>query len=618
MPQYILGISAFYHDSAAALIKDGELIAAAQEERFSRKKHDPAFPEKAIEYCLQEAGIELAQLEHVVFYDKPLLKFERLLETYLAYAPAGFGSFMMAIPVWIKEKLFLKKTLRRSLSNLADIPEVDLPSLLFTEHHQSHAASAFFPSPYESAAVMCLDGVGEWATTSVWLGEDNQLTPQWEIDFPHSLGLLYSAFTYYTGFRVNSGEYKLMGLAPYGEPKYVNLILDNLLHLKDDGTFRLNMRYFNYATGLTMTNQHFADLFGAPARQPETALTQHEMDIARSIQVVTEEIVLRLARTVHQETGQKNLCLAGGVALNCVSNGRLLREGPFGSIWIQPASGDAGGAVGAALSAYHEYHERPRTRPLPQHLADAMKGAYLGPQYSAEEISTYLDSVGAVYQQLSEDALFPEVVSRLENEKVIGWFAGRMEFGPRALGCRSIIGDARSQKMQSVMNLKIKYRESFRPFAPIIKHNKVSEWFEHEGPSPYMLIVAPVKEEKRKIMTEAESQLFGIDKLNIPRSEIPAVTHVDYSARLQTVHPETNPRFYRLLDTFEKKTNCPLLVNTSFNVRGEPIVNTPEDAYRCFMRTKMDFLVLENFLIDKTQQPKWQESGDWTQEFELD
>ena len=614
MPKYILGISAFFHDSAAALIKDGELIAAAQEERFSRKKHDPDFPENAVAYCLKEAGIELSDLQYIVFYDKPLLKFERLLETYLSYAPRGFSSFLMSIPVWIKEKLFLKKQLKMSFAAMSGIKEDDLPQLLFTEHHQSHAASAFFPSPYDNAAVMCLDGVGEWATTSVWLGEGNTLTPQWEIDFPHSLGLLYSAFTYYTGFRVNSGEYKLMGLAPYGEPKYVDLILDNLMDLKEDGTFRLNMKYFNYATGLTMTNRRFADLFGAPAREAEGELTQREMDIARSIQVVTEEVVLRLARTVHKETGQKNLCLAGGVALNCVSNGRLLREGPFENIWIQPASGDAGGAVGAALSAHYEYEEKPR-----QALAgDSMKGAYLGPSFSSDEIKTYLDSVGASYQELEESELYPEVAKQLEQEKVIGWFAGRMEFGPRALGGRSIIGDARSQKMQSVMNLKIKYRESFRPFAPIIKHDKVSEWFQHTGPSPYMLIVAPVLEEKRKLMSAADNELFGIDKLKVPRSEIPAVTHVDYSARLQTVHPETNPRFYKLLNAFEDKTECPLLVNTSFNVRGEPIVNTPEDAYRCFMRTEMDFLVLENFVIDKTQQPNWKESADWQQEFELD
>ena len=614
MPQYILGLSAFYHDSAAALICDGKLIAAAQEERFSRKKHDPGFPEKATQYCLTEAGISLSDVDYIVFYDKPLLKFERLLETYLSYAPKGFRSFMVAIPIWLKEKLFLKKTLKRSFAALSGLQESDLPALLFTEHHQAHASSAFFPSPYENAAVMCLDGVGEWATTSVWIGEGATLTPQWEIDFPHSLGLLYSAFTYYTGFRVNSGEYKLMGLAPYGEPKYVDLILDNLIDLKDDGTFRLNMKYFNYAIGLTMTNRKFAALFGAPARAPEAELTQREMDIARSIQVVTEEIVLRLARTVHKETGQKNLCLAGGVALNCVSNGRLLREGPFESIWIQPAAGDAGGAIGAALSAHHEYLEKPRS--VVQ--GDAMQGSYLGPSYDENEIKQYLDSVGASYSLLPDDQLFKETAEILEDEKVIGWFAGRMEFGPRALGGRSIIGDARSTKMQSVMNLKIKYRESFRPFAPIIKHDKVSDWFEHKGPSPYMLIVAPVREDKRKAVTDAQEKLFGIDKLNLVRSEIPAVTHVDYSARLQTVHPETNPRFYKLLDAFDELTDCPLLVNTSFNVRGEPIVNTPEDAYRCFMRTDMDFLVLENFLIDKVKQPNWQETSDWKQEFELD
>ena len=614
MSQYILGLSAYYHDSAASLICDGKLVAAAQEERFTRKKHDPAFPDQAIRYCLAHAGISLEEVEYIVFYDKPLLKFERLLETYLSYAPKGFRSFMMAIPIWLKEKLFLKKTLKRSFAALSGIEEEKLPQLLFTEHHQSHAASAFFPSPYESAAVMCLDGVGEWATTSVWLGEGNQLTPQWEIDFPHSLGLLYSAFTYYTGFRVNSGEYKLMGLAPYGEPKYVDLILDNLIDLKEDGTFRLDMGFFNYATGLTMTSRKFEKLFGAPAREPEAELTQREMDIARSIQVVTEEVVLRLARTVHKETGQKNLCLAGGVALNCVANGRLLREGPFESIWIQPASGDAGGAIGAALSVHHEYLEKPRT----VSGTDSMQGSYLGPSYDEQAIKEYLDSVDAQYTQLSDEALFKTSAEILEKENVIGWFAGRMEFGPRALGGRSIIGDARSQKMQSVMNLKIKYRESFRPFAPIIKHDKVSDWFEHEGPSPYMLIVAPVREDKRKLITADEESLFGIEKLNLVRSEIPAVTHVDYSARLQTVHPETNPRFYQLLDAFDERTGCPLLVNTSFNVRGEPIVNTPEDAYRCFMRTDMDFLVLENFLIDKTKQPDWQDASDWKQEFELD
>ncbi len=614
MKKYIIGIAAYYHDSAAALICDGEVIAAAQEERFTRKKHDPAFPTNAIKYCMKEAGITHEDVEHIVFYDKPLLKFERLLETYLSYAPMGFRSFLTAIPIWLKDKLFLKKTLKRELSSLFGITEKEIPSLLFTEHHQSHAASAFYPSPYEKAAVLCLDGVGEWATTSMWLGDGNKLTPQWEIDFPHSLGLLYSAFTYYTGFRVNSGEYKLMGLAPYGEPKYVDLILENLIDLKEDGTFRLNMKYFNYATGLTMTNKKFADLFGSPAREAESELTQKEMDIARSIQWVTEEVVLRLARTVHKETGMDYLCLAGGVALNCVSNGRLLREGPFKEIWIQPAAGDAGGAIGAALSVYHEYQEKPRTLQVP----DATKGSYLGPSFSNDQIKTYLDKVGAKYVELEDDALMPKLAEVMEGEKVVGWFQGRMEFGPRSLGARSIIGDARSTKMQTTMNLKIKYRESFRPFAPVVKFDKVSDWFEHTGPSPYMLIVAPVKEDKRTKMSTEQDKLFGIDKLNIPRSQIPAVTHVDYSARVQTVHPETNPRFYHLLDAFEEQTGCPVLVNTSFNVRGEPIVNTPEDAYRCFMRTEMDFLVMENILVDKTTQPEWKEEGDWRNEFALD
>lgn len=619
MKTYILGLSAYYHDSAAALICDGEIVAAAQEERFSRKKHDPAFPAQAIKYCMTEAGISYQDLDSVVFYDKPLLKFERLLETYLAYTPNGFTSFLSAMPVWLKEKLFLKKTLKREMisvfsGNDQKLEEKELPTLLFTEHHQAHAASAFFPSSYDKAAVLCLDGVGEWATTSLWLGDGNKLTPQWEIDFPHSLGLLYSAFTYYTGFRVNSGEYKLMGLAPYGEPKYVDLILDNLIDLKEDGTFRLNMKYFNYATGLTMTNRKFADLFGSPARKPESELSQKEMDIARSIQWVTEEIVLRLGRSVHKETGMDYLCLAGGVALNCVSNGRLLREGPFKGIWIQPAAGDAGGAIGAALSAYYEYLEKPRA----SRSSDDMQGAYLGPSFSNETIKAYLDKVGASYTELEDDALMPKLADIMEKEQVVGWFQGRMEFGPRSLGARSIIGDARSSKMQTVMNLKIKYRESFRPFAPVVKYDKVSDWFEHQGPSPYMLIVAPVKEDKRNLMNEDQEQLFGIDKLNVPRSQIPAVTHVDYSARVQTVHPETNPRFYQLLEAFEEKTTCPVLVNTSFNVRGEPIVNTPEDAYRCFMRTEMDYLVMENILIDKSKQPEWREQGDWRNEFALD
>lgn len=614
MKNYILGISAYYHDSAAALICDGKIVAAAQEERFSRKKHDPAFPAGAITYCLQEANIQASDITHVVFYDKPLLKFERLLETYLSYAPNGFRSFLSAMPIWLKDKLFLKKVLKQELSTVFDLAEKELPSLLFTEHHQSHAASAFYPSPYEKSAVLCLDGVGEWATTSMWLGDGHSLTPQWEIDFPHSLGLLYSAFTYYTGFRVNSGEYKLMGLAPYGEPKYVDLILDNLLDLKEDGTFRLNMKYFNYATGLTMTNKKFAKLFGSPAREPESELSQKEMDIARSIQWVTEEVVLRLARSVHKETGMDHLCLAGGVALNCVSNGRLLREGPFKSIWIQPAAGDAGGAIGAALSVYHEYLEKPRTVVKP----DATEGSYLGPRFSNTEIKEYLDKIGAEYTEVEDQTLMPDLAKIIEDENVVGWFQGRMEFGPRSLGARSIIGDARSTKMQSIMNLKIKYRESFRPFAPVVKYDKVSEWFEHEGPSPYMLIVAPVKEDKRSLMTEKQSELFGIDKLNIPRSEIPAVTHVDYSARVQTVHPETNPRFYHLLDEFEKRTDCPVLVNTSFNVRGEPIVHTPEDAYRCFMRTEMDYLVMENIILSKADQKDWKEEGDWRDEFALD
>ena len=614
MKNYILGISAYYHDSAAALICDGEVIAAAQEERFTRKKHDPAFPAHAIKYCLQEAGITHADIAHLAFYDKPLLKFERLLETYLSYTPQGFRSFLTAMPIWLKDKLFLKKTLKREFSAVFGTSENEIPSLLFNEHHQSHAASAFFPSPYEKAAVLCLDGVGEWATTSMWLGEGNKLTPQWEIDFPHSLGLLYSAFTYYTGFRVNSGEYKLMGLAPYGEPKYVDLILDNLIDLKEDGTFRLDMKYFNYATGLTMTNKKFAELFGSPARKPEGELTQKEMDIARSIQWVTEEVVLRLGRSVHKETGMDYLCLAGGVALNCVSNGRLLREGPYKGIWIQPAAGDAGGAVGAALSAYHEFMDKPRELQVP----DGTKGSYLGPKFSNQQIIKYLDKVGASYEKVGDDALMPKLAVIMEGEQVVGWFQGRMEFGPRSLGARSIIGDARSTKMQTVMNLKIKYRESFRPFAPVVKFDKVSEWFDHEGPSPYMLIVAPVKEDKRSLMTAEQEKLFGIDKLNIPRSQIPAVTHVDYSARVQTVHPETNPRFYDLLDAFENRTGCPVLVNTSFNVRGEPIVNTPEDAYRCFMRTEMDYLVMENILIDKKTQPEWKEDGDWRNEFALD
>jgi carbamoyltransferase len=610
---HILGISAYYHDSAAALVVDGHIVAAAQEERFTRKKQDAGFPAHAIEYCLQEAGIALNDIDQVIFYDKPLIKFERLLETYLSYAPQGFKSFLASMPIWLKDKLFLKTTLKRELGKLAG-SEKNLPPLLFSEHHKSHAASAFFPSPYEKAAVLCLDGVGEWATSSVWLGDGNTLEGQWEINFPHSLGLLYSAFTYYTGFKVNSGEYKLMGLAPYGEPVYVDLILENLLDVKDDGSFRLDMSYFNYATGLTMTNSKFDALFGGPPREAESEITQRQMDLARSIQVVTEEVVLKIARNIHKELGTDYLCLAGGVALNCVSNGRLLREGPFKDIWIQPAAGDAGGALGAALSVWYEYLEKPRT----VSAGDDMQGSYLGPRADEDAIRSYLDSIGAQYEELDDAALMPQLAQILNSENVIGWSQGRMEFGPRSLGGRSIIGDPRSKKMQSVMNLKIKYRESFRPFAPAVKAERVSDWFEIDRPSPYMLLVAPVKEEKCLSMTEDQQQLFGIEKLNIPRSELPAVTHVDYSARIQTVHTETNPRFHKLLDAFESVSGCPVLVNTSFNVRGEPIVCTPEDAYRCFMRTEMDYLVLEGFLLSKKSQPEWTEASDWRNEYELD
>lgn len=610
----ILGISAYYHDSAAALVVDGDIVAAAQEERFSRKKHDARFPKGAIAYCLKQAGIGLSEVDQIVFYDKPLVKFERLLETYLAYAPKGLGSFIAAMPVWLKEKLYLKTLLKKELATLGDCKKTQLPQLLFTEHHQAHAASAFFPSPFERAAVLCLDGVGEWATTSVWLGEDHQLTPQWEIDFPHSLGLLYSAFTYYTGFKVNSGEYKLMGLAPYGEPKYVDHILKHLLDLKEDGTFRLNMDYFNYTTGLTMTTPKFHQLFGGSPRQSEGKLTQREMDIACSIQYVTEEVVLRLARTVKKELDTDYLCLAGGVALNCVANGRILRETDFRDIWIQPAAGDAGGAVGAALAIWHQYHEKPR---IP-HDGDAMRGGYLGPCFGKTEIQDYLQSVNAPYQYLEDDKLMPELAEILEQGNVVGWFSGRMEFGPRALGGRSIIGDPRNPKMQSVMNLKIKYRESFRPFAPSVLAEQVSNYFEIDRPSPYMLLVAPIKAELRISMTQEQEELFGIEKLNVKRSQIPAITHVDYSARIQTVHQQTNPRYYELLRHFQAKTGCAVLVNTSFNVRGEPIVCTPEDAYRCFMRTEMDYLVLENFLIAKSNQPQIQKDESWKTEFELD
>jgi carbamoyltransferase len=615
----ILGISAYYHDSAAALLKDGDLVTAAQQERFTRKKHDARFPKDAINFCLETENLRLNELDRIVFYDKPLIKFERLLETYLSYAPNGFRSFVAAMPNWLKEKLYLKSVLKKELAQLGGCKPSELPPLLFAEHHQSHAASAFFFSPYERAAVLCLDGVGEWATTSTWLGNGASLEPLWEIDFPHSLGLLYSAFTYFTGFKVNSGEYKLMGLAPYGQPKYAELILDKLLDLKEDGTFRLDMQYFNYCTGLTMTNSRFDEIFGGSPRKPESKLTQREMDIAASIQVVTEEVVLRLAKTLHEETGEKNLCLAGGVALNCVANGRLLREGPYENIWIQPAAGDAGGAAGAAAVAWHDYDKQPRKlNGNSSSAADRMHGSYLGPQYAPDKIRAELDAMGAKYTVVDDDTLFSRTAQLLAEENVIGWFQGRMEFGPRALGGRSIIGDPRSEKMQSVMNLKVKYRESFRPFAPSVLWERVSDYFEQDTPSPYMLIVAPVRKELRIALTDEQEELFGIEKLNLKRSELPAITHVDYSARVQTVHEETNPRYYALLKAFERLTGCGVLVNTSFNVRGEPIVCTPTDAYRCFMRTEIDYLVMENFFLDKKEQPVWEDDASWQDEFELD
>jgi len=604
----ILGISAYYHDSAACLLSDGGIVAAAQEERFTRKKHDHRFPVHAVEYVLKEGGLrEIGDIDYLVFYDKPLVKFERLLETYLSYAPAGFRSFLKAMPLWLREKLHIPREIRRLTGYTGRI--------LFAEHHESHAASAFFPSPFDEAAVLCLDGVGEWATTSFWVGRGNALDPVGEIRFPHSLGLLYSAFTYYTGFKVNSGEYKLMGLAPYGEPKFYDLIMKELLDVREDGSFRLNMEYFNYCQGLTMTGRRFDSLFGGPPRKPESPLSQREMDLAASIQKVTEEIVLRIARHVHRETGMRNLCLAGGVALNCVANGRLLREGPFERIWIQPAAGDAGGALGAAQAVWHKYLARERPACVSM---DRMKGAYLGPAFGDEDIEACITKYGAVARRMNDDELLPLVADFLDQGKVIGWFNGRMEFGPRALGARSIIGDARNPQMQKRMNLKIKYRESFRPFAPSVLAEHVGEWFEHDIESPYMLIVANVQEKHRIPMTEEQEKLFGIEKLNVPRSTIPAVTHVDYSARIQTVHESTNPRYYRLIKTFYEKTGCPVIVNTSFNVRGEPIVCTPEDAYRCFMRTEMDVLVIDQWLFSKEEQPPYQDESDWRDEFELD
>ncbi len=610
----ILGISAYYHDSAAALIVDGEIVAAAQEERFTRRKHDPRFPRHALAYCLREGGIGIRDLAGMVFYDKPLLKFERLLETQIAFAPRGLRQFATSIPVWLREKLNLRSLLRREFAAAGGCKDGELPPLYFSQHHQAHAASAFFVSPFQRAGVLCMDGVGEWATTSVWLGEDHHLTAQWEIDFPHSLGLFYSAFTSFAGFKVNSGEYKLMGLAPYGEPRYVQSILDNLIDIKDDGTFRLNLDYFEYTTGLTMTNERFHALFGGPPRQAETRLTQREMDLAASIQKVTEEIVLRLARTVHRELAVDYLCLAGGVALNCVANGRVLREGPFRDLWIQPAAGDAGGALGAALLLWHQYHGKPRR----VRADDAMRGAFLGPSFSDAEIRTQLDAAGAVYRREEEAELVDRVARWLAEEAVIGWFQGRMEFGPRALGGRSILGDPRSPKMQSVMNLKIKYRESFRPFAPAVLAECVSDYFELDRSSPYMLVVAPIRKELRIALTPEQQELTGIEKLNAPRSTLPAVTHVDHSARVQTVHRETNPRFHALLQRFKALTGCGALVNTSFNVRGEPIVCTPAEAYQCFMRTDMDYLALGDYLLTKAEQPRRVRDDSWTNEFEPD
>ena len=591
----ILGISGYYHDSAAALLVDGDIIAAAQEERFTRKKHDHRFPENAIDFCLKTAGIGIGDLDHVVFYDKPLLKFERLLETYLSFAPAGFPSFMKAMPLWLRQKLYIPREIRKGLRGEYK------GRVIFTEHHESHAASAFFPSPFEEAAVMTLDGVGEWATSSWGVGRGNRMELRGELRFPHSIGLLYSAFTYYCGFKVNSGEYKLMGLAPYGDPRFVDLILQNLLDLKEDGSFRMDMSYFNYCQGLTMTSPKFDQLFGAPARAAESALTDFHMDVAASIQKVTEEIMLRMARHVHRETGMKNLCLAGGVALNCVGNGRVLRDGPFEKIWIQPAAGDAGGALGAAQFVWHQLLDNPRK----VGTSDSQYGSLLGPRYSSEEIRAFVEQEGAVaHEYPTDEALCDAVAGLLATENVVGWFQGRMEFGPRALGGRSILGDARSRDMQSTMNLKIKFRESFRPFAPSVLAERSSEYFgiRASDESPYMLIVAPVRDDKRIPVPAEAASLKGIEKLKVPRSSVPAITHVDYSARVQTVDPGRHGRYRLLLEKFEQKTGCPMLINTSFNVRGEPIVCTPSDAYRCFLATNMDVLVLENFVLLKKEQ----------------
>ena len=616
----VLGISAYYHDSAASLIVNGDIISAVQEERFTRKKHDASFPINSVKYCLTKNNITLTDIDKVIYYEKPLLTFERLLETYLATAPRGLSSFIPAMQVWIKQKLFLKSDIRKKLVEIQKEikpvfnKKINLPELLFSEHHLSHAASAFFPSPFNEAAILCLDGVGEWATTSAWIGQKKEIRPLWEVNFPHSLGLLYSAFTYYCGFKVNSGEYKLMGLAPYGEAKYVNLIKENLIDIKKDGTFKLNMSYFKFHRGLRMTSSKFNKLFGYPPREKESKILQFHMDLAASIQKVTEDIVLSLAQTIKNETGQKNLCLAGGVALNCVANGKLLEKNIFDEIWIQPASGDAGTAIGAALLAFYKYSNKERI----VNPSDSMKGSYLGPKFSNLEIKNYLNQINATYSTLADPELFEKVSEHISEGKVVGWFNGAMEFGPRALGARSIIGDPRNKDMQSVMNLKIKYRESFRPFAPSILEEDVSNEFKLYKKSPYMLLVAGVRNENCFKMDEKQKKEFGIKKLNFVRSTIPAVTHIDYSARIQTVNSDTNIRFYNLLKSFKNKTGCPLLINTSFNVRGEPIVCSPEDAYRCFMRTEMDILVLENQILYKKQQNNIKSDSSWKEEFELD
>jgi len=609
----VLGISAYYHDSAAALVKDGVVLAAAQEERFTRKKHDPGFPVHAVKWCLEGAGVNASDVDYVAFYDKPFLKFERLLETYLAFAPRGFTSFRMAMPVWIGEKLFQKDMLRKELKAIDESLGVQ-EKLLFAEHHFSHAASAFYPSPFEEAAVLTMDGVGEWATTSAGVGRGNHLSIEKEIHFPHSLGLLYSAFTYYTGFKVNSGEYKLMGLAPYGEPKYAQVIRDHLIDIKEDGSFRLNLDYFDYCTGLRMTNAQFDALFEGPARGPDELLTQRHMDLAASIQAVTEDVVLRLTRALAAETKMKKLCLAGGVALNCVANGIVLRDGRFDEIWIQPAAGDAGGALGAALATCHHQNDIPRAF---SNALDSMRGAYLGPSFTQSDIESQLIEAGAKFTVLPEDRLLDATAQALANGKAVGWFQGRMEFGPRALGARSILGDARSPAMQKLLNLKVKYRESFRPFAPSVLREDVADWFEMDADSPYMLLVAPVKQNRQRTMSEDEQKLFGIDKLNVSRSDIPAVTHVDYSARIQTVHADTNPRYHALISSFKKLTGCPVLVNTSFNVRGEPIVCSPRDAFSCFMGTEIEMLVIGDCVLHKEDQdPKLR--LDYKDRFELD